>query len=174
VKLPALPREVRVRAVVARGGPAVAGEERERGAQQEAAKLESALRALSEAAREIGRRAERLETDAEPALLALVKSIASEILRREIEEGRYDLASLIRSCLAVARGVDRAVVKLHPADYDRAIGSTELAALGSHVVLRADPAVERAGCRVETPYGTVARDLETAVGDVFAAVDGRR
>jgi flagellar biosynthesis/type III secretory pathway protein FliH len=142
-----------------------AAEERRRAADS-AERVGPLSRALGAAAEEIARRGASLEERAVPRLVALAKA-----------EGRYDLERIVRECLALARGGERgAVVALHPADLAAAeeAGWGRGEGLPPAVVLKADPAVERGGCRVETPYGNVLREPAKAVQDVFAAVDGRR
>ncbi|HKE00711.1 MAG TPA: FliH/SctL family protein [Planctomycetota bacterium] len=171
-----MPRPVRDVRLVAFAAPAGRETARRRedaaradGVRGEAERQATARAALESAAVALRERTEALEQSAEPRLVALVKAIAAEVLQRELEDGRYDLAAMVRACLSAARGVDRgATVRVHPLDYD-AVSRTDGVA---NVV--ADASVERGGCRVETPYGCVARDLEAAVAAVFAAVDGRR
>lgn len=140
------------------------------------AKLASAAAALASAATELARRAERMERESEPRMLALVKAIAAEVIRAEVKARGYDLTAIVRQALALARGVERgAVVLLHPDDHAAARSSALVAQIESPAVtLRADASVSLGSCRVETPFGTVTRDLSEAIADVLAAVDGRR
>ena len=124
---------------------------RQEGAASERSKLAPVAAALTAAAARVDAAAGRLEESTRAQILELVKAIVGECLRREVAEGRYDLAAIVRDGLKVARGVERGAVRLQP-----------------------DPSVERAGCRVDTPYGEVVRDLPSAVADVFAAVEGKR
>jgi flagellar assembly protein FliH len=149
---------------------------RTEGAASERAKLAPVSAALSAAAARVEAAAGRLEESTKSQILELVKAIVGEVLRREVADGRYDLAAIVRDGLRVARNIERgAVVRLHPQDYEAAAAGGVLRQFeGSPVRLQADPSVERAGCRVDTPYGEVVRELSAAVADVFAAVEGKR
>ncbi len=178
-------RDVRLRAFAAPPDPretaeiAARREEiRSQGARDERARLVPLVAALERGSLDLARSTERAEERAESRMLELVKAIALEVLRRDVEEGRYDLPRIVGECLAIARGVDRGVtVLLHPDDHEtlRGSGGADTMVKESPTLrFRSDPAVARGGCVLETPYGTVARDLETAIADVLAAVDGRR
>lgn len=183
VVLPARLRDARVRSFSA---PETAEERRERagreealrqeGARKERAAYEAPLAALARATELLDRRAAELEVHVKPQILELVRLVAAEVLRREVEAGRYDLEAIIRDCLALARGVERGcVARLHPADHAAWTAGERVKGFDNvKIEWRADPAVERGSCRLETPYGEVARDLSTVTADVFAALDGRR
>ncbi|MBL8695842.1 MAG: hypothetical protein JNJ88_17240 [Planctomycetes bacterium] len=149
---------------------------REQSAMAERERCEPAAAALAAAADQIAQACRVLEERAEPLMIEIVKKIASEVLRREVDAGRYDLSGIVRDCLAAARGGDRGVtVCLHPTDLAASKENGWLRALENNgTKVRGDAAVGRASCRLETPYGTVTRDIGAVVADVFAAVDGRR
>ena len=91
---------------------------RQEGAARERAKFAAPLAALAQAADRLERRAAELETTVKPQIVDLVRSIAGEVLRREIDAGRYDLEAIVRDCLSLARGVERGTVAhLHPRDH---------------------------------------------------------
>lgn len=172
-------RDARLRALVPVPNES---ERRARAAREEALRAEGArsleplARALSAAAERIDAAAAALERDAKPQIVELAKAIASEVLGREVEAGRYDLEAIVGDALKIARGAERGVVvRLHPKDHQAAVASGALATReGVPVKLAADPSLAPGSVRVETPYGDVARDLAVVVADVFAAVDGRR
>jgi flagellar biosynthesis/type III secretory pathway protein FliH len=146
------------------------------GTAAERAKLAPALAALAAASARLEGSAASLEERTKQQMVELVKAIVVEVLRREVAEGRYDLGSIVREGLRAARGVERGVVvRLHPQDYDAANAGGALAALANPTIqFQSDASVARAGCKVETPYGEVVRDLGAIVADVFAAVEGKR
>lgn len=149
---------------------------RQEGARVERESLAGAASSLTEAAAVIARRADELENSARAQVLGLVRAIVHEVLRREVEAGRYDLEAIVRDCLRIARGVERgAVVHLNPRDH-AAWTSTERNAAFTDVKVewKADAAVSPGSCRLETPYGDVMREISLVAADVFAAVEGRR
>lgn len=145
-------------------------------ARAERARLEPVLAAFAAASTQFAARLERLETDAKPQVLELAKAIAAEVTRRELDGGHYNLPAIVNECFAIARGVDKgAVVYLNEHDYETAITGGELRPFEKEgVTIKADAALTRGSCRVETPYGDVLRDTAAALADVLAAVDGRR
>lgn len=146
------------------------------GAARERERLAPLERAISDAAREFTVQAASFESAARAQVIELAKAIATEVIRREIEDSRYDLGNIVDECFSIARGVEKGVaICLNPKDYDSALQSGLFKSHESPVcILKADPAIAPGACRVETPYGDVARDMNSAVADVFAAVHGRR
>lgn len=149
---------------------------KEKAAREERARLEPLLAALKTVNIQLRDRVASLEVDAKPQIVELAKAIATEITRREVEEGRYNLADVVQECFTIARGVDKgAVIYLHPSDYETALSGGELRTFEKdNITIKADAGLTRGGCRVATAYGDVVRDLDAAIADVLAAVDGRR
>jgi flagellar assembly protein FliH len=95
------------------------------------------------------------------AKLALV--IAREIVRREIDEQRYDIERIVRDALhASGAGRSECVVHLHADDVERLQG----VAFRSATRLEADPEISRGDVHVSTPRGVVVRDLDAALAAV--------
>lgn len=160
-------------AALAAAHDAAIREEATRGERQ---RLEPLVAALVAANTQLMRRVETLERDAKPQIVELAKAIGSEVVKREVEDGRYNLTAIVQDCFAIARGVEKgAVIYLNPGDYESAVAGGELRILEKeNITIKPDTGLARGGCRVETPYGDVLRDMGAAVADVLAAVDGRR
>jgi len=125
--------------------------------------VEGAIRRLDEAVAELIRAREEsdLAVAEDTAKLALV--VAREIVRTEIDAGRYDIERLVRDVLQVS-GAGRAacVVHLHADDLERLSG----VAFRSATRLEADPEIARGDVHVSTSRGIVVRDLEAALAAV--------
>jgi flagellar biosynthesis/type III secretory pathway protein FliH len=131
---------------------------------------EGEARALAQAARRLDESADALQraraaSDAAVAedSLRLALSIAREILRREIDAGRYDLERIVREALT-ASGAGRAacVVHLNPADVEKLAGVPFRAATR----LEADPEVAPGDVHVSTARGTLVRDVDAALAAI--------
>ena len=149
---------------------------RSEGTAAERAKLAPALAALAAASARLEGSAASLEERTKQQMVELVKAIVVEVLRREVAEGRYDLGSIVRegcapraawsaesSCASIPKITTRPTPEA-PSPPSRTQRSNP----------RATRRCARAGCKVETPYGEVVRDLGAIVADVFAAVEGKR
>lgn len=111
---------------------------------------------LDAAAERLDAARERAETELAPFACELALAIASEILRVEVDAGRYDLERIVRETLA-ASGVGRGncVVHLHPKDHEALSGIP----FRSGTVLEADPEVALGEVHVTTPQGLLVREL---------------
>ncbi len=90
----------------------------------------------------------------------LALAIAREIVRTEIDAGRYDIQRIVREALA-ASGAGRAacVVHLNPVDIERLAGVPFRAATR----LESDPEVSPGDVHVSTQRGTLVRDVDAAL-----------
>jgi len=116
-------------------------------------RIDSAVEELR-AAREVSDRA----VIEDSTRLALV--IAREIVRTEIDAGRYDLERIVREALT-ASGVGRGacVVHLNPADVERLSG----VAFRVATRLESDPEVAPGDVHVSTQRGVLVRDVDAAL-----------
>jgi flagellar biosynthesis/type III secretory pathway protein FliH len=111
---------------------------------------------LDEAAERLDAARERAEAELAPFACELALAIASEILRMEVDAGRYDLERIVRETLAdsgVGRG--NCVVHLNPKDRE----TLEGVPFRSGTVLEADPEVAPGEVHVTTPQGLLVREL---------------
>jgi len=90
----------------------------------------------------------------------LALAIAREIVRTEIDAGRYDIQRIVRESLA-ASGAGRAacVVHLNPVDIERLADVP----FRSATRLESDPEVSPGDVHVSTQRGTLVRDVEAAL-----------
>jgi len=117
-----------------------------------------------------GRFAE-LESAGADRLLDLAVTLASQVLRRQIEVDRDALLAPLRD--AVAAVIDQNThPRVHLNPQDHALLRDELEADGLFRGCRfiADAAVTRGGCRVETAQCEIDATLETRIARVLAAV----
>lgn len=93
----------------------------------------------------------------------LALAIAREIVRTEVDAGRYDIERIVRESLA-ASGAGRAacVVHLNPADVERLAGVAFRAATR----LESDPEVPTGDVHVSTSRGTLVRDVDAALANL--------
>jgi flagellar biosynthesis/type III secretory pathway protein FliH len=130
----------------------------------EARALAAAVRRLDETVAELLRAREETDRAVAEDSAKLALMIAREIVRTEVDAGRYDIERIVREALQVS-GAGRAecVVHLHADDLERLAG----VAFRSATRLEADPEVTRGDVHVSTPRGVVVRDLDAALAAVL-------
>lgn len=93
----------------------------------------------------------------------LALAIAREIVRTEIDAGRYDIERIVREALAASgAGRSACVVHLNPADVERLAG----VAFRSATRLESDPEVPAGDVHVSTARGTLVRDVDAALANL--------
>ena len=138
-------------------GVAAAQAEAEAALAVHAARLEQAVRALSEAARQLQSRA-AVEVEAiENQLTEAAFTIAEAVVGRELELVECPGRDAVARALAVAPP-GPAVVRLNPAEIDTVTGD-----FGRELTLVADPSVEPAGCIVEIGACTIDAQIGPAL-----------
>ncbi len=154
-------------------GDLAAAVDRRRDEALRAAGAEAAARELRDGAcAALDAAAERLEADrarlAEelaPTAVELALAIARELLRAEVDAGRYDLEAIVRDTLRAAdHGHGTCAVHLNPEDAAALAGARFRA--GVHV--EPDTGVGRGCVHVATPQGLLVRDLRGALDGVAA------
>lgn len=95
----------------------------------------------------------------ESAALRVATAIASRVLRREVEREPRLALPLVREALELAAGCDHLQLRMHPADLAVLRPHLEplvdeLARLGECQIV-ADEQIERGGCRLEMPQGSI-------------------
>jgi flagellar assembly protein FliH len=165
IEIPGAPERVRV---VDAAESAACAEAEKRGhargvAEGEARAMSGAVLRLDDAAVELVRAREHTDRAVAEDAAKLALLIAREIVRREIDERRYDIERIVRDALQ-ASGAGRAecVVHLHADDVKRLEGI----AFRSATRLEADPEISRGDVHVSTPRGVVVRDLDAALAAV--------
>lgn len=112
-----------------------------------------------------------LEHEVEEQLVALVRAISRQLVRRELRSEPGEVVGLIRAALdALPVGSREVAVRLHPEDA-KLVG--ELLGTDSSAtpwVIQADPLLERGGCEVVSESSQVDGRLETRLGRVIAAM----
>jgi flagellar assembly protein FliH len=162
IRLPAAPASVRV---VDAALAAACADAEERGrvlgrAEGEARALERCLARVDAAVAELETAREAAGRAVAEDSAALALAIAREVLRVEVDAGRYDLERIVREALqASAAGRAACVVHLHPDDVQRLAG----VAFRSATRLEPDPEVARGDVHVSTPRGTLVRDVDSAL-----------
>lgn len=151
-------------------------EGRQEAAREVAARLAELVRQAEAMVEEARQRRDRALAMAEEDVVKLALAVAERVVRREVASGPEVTAEVLRSVLrempAAAGG--RVVVRLHP-DEHRLLAEAWGGAVpgqggGLQVEWRADPAVERGGCVVETEMGTIDAGLETRLAEVAAGL----
>ncbi len=129
-------------------------------AEGESRALAGAVRRLDEAAEEFRRAREVCDQAIVEDATRLALAVAREIVRSEIDAGRYDIERIVREALAVS-GTGRAacVVHLNPVDVERLSGVPFRAA----TKLESDPEVAPGDVHVSTARGTLVRDVDAAL-----------
>jgi len=122
-------------------------------------------RALNEAADQLAEERERLVEELPRTAVSIALAIAREILRAEVDAGRYDIENIVRDTLRHASSNHTpCVVHLHPEDAARLEG----ARFRAGVSIEPDEAVGRCCANVVTPQGLLVRDLRDALDGVAA------
>lgn len=140
---------------------------------------------LLEGRREIAQRSKILETvlDAlarpvtnldhriEEELMALVKAIAQQLVRREINLDPTHIVGVIRAGLAaLPASAEEVVVRLHPTDANvvRECLQSDDAEQGWRI--ETDPLIERGSCQINTRNSVIDGRLEIRLGHVIATM----
>lgn len=125
--------------------------------------LGSAIRRLEEAADELQRAREASDRAVVEDTTRLALAIAREIVRTEIDAGRYDLQRIVREALAASgAGRTACVVHLNPIDVERLSGVQFRVATR----LESDPEVAPGDVHVSTQRGTLVRDIDAALANL--------
>lgn len=140
-------------------------------AKADVAQLEQALRA---ALADFESRKRALIASAESGLIQLALAIARRVCKSVAAASSEAAAANVRALLEMVQNADDVVIRLHPDDYARLrdLGPALIdeAAKHRHVELAADPNVDRGGCVVATPAGTIDARIETQLDRIAAAL----
>jgi len=124
------------------------------------AHLQSVLENLVERTQEIDSAHQKLEEDLPSFAVQLAVGIAREILRTEIDAGRYSVEAIVRKALAVAStGRSSCTIHLHPED----MKACDPSRFRSNTNFEADPDIARGDVHVATPQGMLVHDIDAAL-----------
>lgn len=122
--------------------------------------LAGAMRRIDDAVEELRLAREASDRAVIEDSTRLALAIAREIVRTEIDAGRYDLERIVREALtASGAGRGACVVHLNPADVERLSG----VAFRVATRLESDPEVAPGDVHVSTQRGTLVRDVDAAL-----------
>jgi len=131
------------------------GEGIEKGRSQEQTRLRSESEALEIIVSEVLEERTRLLNSAGQALVDLVMEIARRVVRRALSCDSEVAMRVIQDTLGYVEGSQQIVIRVNPIDAENVQPRMEevraTLGTGAHMQLRADPAVARGGCRMDTP-----------------------
>lgn len=155
----------RIRATAREEARAAGREEGLRQGREEAAGEIARLTAmLKEAAAGLSARRDEMAAESEGDLVRLAVSIAERIIKIEVRGRAWDIAEAnLKRAMALAVRCREIVVRVHPGDLEAL--KDRLPDLEG-VTFRADPAVSRGGCAIDTEKGGVDADLATQLGEI--------
>jgi flagellar assembly protein FliH len=134
------------------------------------AELAKANEIFGQALLAIGTLRGQLMHEAEEDLLKLAVKIAGKIVLRELATEPGVLAGLVRGAVELASDGGEVVVRLNAEDHAVVTRSREFKELLSDnrsVVLKADPAIQHAGCLVETLKGNIDAGLDAQLEEIL-------
>ena len=136
--------------------------------QQDLAEKTAALEQLFAA---LARPLHELDYRVEEEILAMVKAIVRQIVRREVNLDPSHIAGVIREGIsALPLAAEEIVVRLHPADAEVARECLPPGADERAWSIEADPVLQRGGCLIITSTSQVDERLETRLGRAIATM----
>ena len=102
---------------------------------------------------------------AEKDVLDLALKVAAKIITRDLERDPDVLLEIVAGCTEAARSSKAMIFKVHPEDgkrlREKAPRLIELIGRSIDITIRDDSDVERAGCIIQTEYGTIDGQIRT-------------
>jgi flagellar assembly protein FliH len=112
---------------------------------------------------------DELEYEVEKQLIALVRAVSRQLVRRELKSAPGEVVGPIRAALdALPVGSREVVVRLHPEDAQLVSALLKTEGAMTPWSIQADPLLERGGCEVISETSEVDGRLETRLGRVIA------
>jgi len=131
---------------------------------REEAKADVQARAAEEIAR-AKMQAGQIIADAEKEIVDLALKVAAKIISRDLEREPDLLLEIVANCAEAARSAKSMVFKVHPDDgkrlREKAPRLIELIGRSVDLAIRDDADVERGGCIIQTPFGTIDGQIRT-------------
>jgi flagellar assembly protein FliH len=140
------------------------------GRQQLEEKLAGVNENFAQALLAIGTLRGQLLHEAEEDLLKLSVLIARKVVLKELSCDPGALAGLVHKAVELAADGGEVVVRLNPEDHAVAVECREFQELLSDnrcIALKADPAIGRAGCLVETVRGNIDGGLDAQLEEIL-------
>lgn len=109
----------------------------------------------------------------EQQMVQLAVTIAKRILRREVTLDEEITLAMVRVALDRLDKATTATVRLHPDDYAMAVGTNKNDWSGGNVTVEADAGIDRGGCQIESPFGTIDASVDAQFAEVATAVLGQ-
>lgn len=137
---------------------------RERGRREALAEApRDAAKLLAEIASKVEQQAQGLHAEAAKTALELGLVIAREFILRDVSLGEHDIEGMVRSVLAAASS-DRGqcIVHVNPVDAATLAGSQ----FRTGTTVEADPGIRMGDVQVQTPMGTMIRDLDETLSNL--------
>lgn len=108
----------------------------------------------------------------EGEVVRLAAAMAERVIHREITVDHRILAAIAHMALDRLGDQAGATILLHPSDYDAVTHGRGELAPGSGVQIVADPQVDRGGCVIRSPAGTVDASIAAQVAEIARALLG--
>jgi flagellar assembly protein FliH len=124
----------------------------------------------------LARPLEELDVCVEEEIVALVKAVSGQLVRRELKLDPSHIVGVIREGLtALPLSSGKPVIRLHPEDADVVQQCLATSEADRAWRIEADPVMERGGCVIVTTDSQVDCRLETRLGRVLATMfEGER
>ncbi|GAB7388217.1 hypothetical protein BSNK01_20540 [Bacillaceae bacterium] len=120
------------------------------------------------------RQREEIIAAAEPFLLELGVEIAKKIIGKQLAVDRETVVAIVQQTLLRAKGAAEITIAVHPDDYGdvQKHWRSLLAAVPGHTQVRLvyDRSVEKGGCVIQTPAGTLDARIDTQLGEIKKAL----
>ncbi len=125
--------------------------------------------ALATTLNALARPMEHLDHCVEEEMLALVRAITQQLVRRELRLDPGEVVGVIRAGLnALPVASQDVVVRLHPEDARLVQGLLNSGDDGRPGKIQSDPVLERGGCQITSAASQIDGRLETRLGRVIA------
>ncbi len=119
---------------------------------------------------------EELDVCVEEEIIALVKVVSGQLVRRELQLDPTHIVGVIREGLsALPSSSEELVIRMHPQDADAIRQCLATDETNRPWRIEADPIIQRGGCMIVTADSQVDCSLETRLGRVLATMfEGER
>lgn len=137
--------------------------------EQTAAKAENLLETAKREGQEMLFAAER-------QMIELVVCIAKKVLAYEVEENPLVILPIVKAALAKVKDQDEFTIRVHPEDYEVLLQAKRdlqmMVGREQGITINADRTLDKGGCVIDTPYGSVDARLDTQLENVKKALQG--
>lgn len=138
---------------------------------------EQTFELLTQAAEQLGQTCQSLIRDHQDQIAQLAVEIARTVLMRQIEEGAYDIQTIVKEALSHSPTLEDVTVRVNPQDLAqcRALMSDKKhneTMLG--IQFTADPQIGRAECVVESPKGIIQSLIDEHLKQISEALSKSR